>query len=114
MSIPVEEVAELKVMCDEAATASEGGTSFILLRNLQLPDGCKPDTVDALLCPTLHSGYPSRLFFAERIQSPAARNWNFNGRILGRNWHAFSWKLGPEKMRLAQMVRVFLSGLRKK
>jgi hypothetical protein len=109
---PTDQIEELKGLFGNVSAAEEGGMTYFFIPSLGLPSGCTPPTVDALLCPTNRDGYNSRLFYAERIQSPIQRNWNANGiRILERNWHAFSWQV-PEKLRLAQMIGVHLKGLR--
>ena len=112
MSLPTDQIEELKILFGAVKTCEEGGIVYFLISSLSLPSGCSPEKTDALLCPTLRDGYASRLYFAERIHSPTQRNWNANGvRILERNWHAFSWKI-PENMRFAQMVGAHLRGLR--
>lgn len=112
MEFPPDQIEELKALAGDASRSEEGGFVYFLLPSLQLPPGCSPEKVDALLCPMLRNGYPSRLFFAERITSRGQRNWNANGvRILERNWHAFSWTV-PGGLRLAQLVGAHLKGLR--
>jgi hypothetical protein len=114
MSFPEDQVAELKLLCPDVSEVEEAGCKYLLLPGLNLPDECSPARTDALLCPSARDGYPSRLFFAERVQSKAKAepNWNANGvRIAERNWHAFSWKTNPN-LRLAQMVAAHLRALR--
>lgn len=112
MTFPFDQIEELKSLFGDIKTSEEGGITYFLIPSLSLPSGCSPDKVDALLCPTSRDGYASRLFFSERIQSPTQQNWNANSvRILERNWHAFSWRV-PENLRLAQMVAIYLRGLR--
>jgi hypothetical protein len=60
---------------------------------VMLPETCSPNVVDLLLCPTQRDGYPSRLFFSEKVMSKTIRNWNTCTVILGRQWQAYSWKL---------------------
>jgi len=99
------EVEELKAICPEVMTSTEGGVTYYLLKGLVLPEGCTPPNVDALLCPSPRDGYPSRLFFAQMISSRKAQNWNSqNVRILDRNWFAYSWRLDAPGQRLAQML----------
>ena len=112
MTFPEDQVAELKLLCPNIQHCDEAGRIYLLLPRLSLPEGCSPSTSDALLCPTERDGYPSRLFFAERIKSRTELNWNASGvRILERNWQAYSWKVNPG-MRLAQMVAAHLRALR--
>src|SRR4051812_44343348 len=79
MSFPDDQVGELKRLCPLAQHCDEGGRSYVLLPGLALPEGCSPATTDALLCPTERDGYPSRLFFADRVASSAPLNWNATG-----------------------------------
>src|SRR5438445_1269209 len=110
MSFPEDQLAELKNLCPEVSEVKEVGCTYLLLPGLNLPDGCSPTRTDALLCPSARDGYPSRLFFAERVKpnSTPEPNWNANGvRIADRNWHAYSWRTNPN-LRLAQMVAAHL------
>jgi len=100
-----DQVDELRQVCSEVLVSQESGVKYYLLKDLKLPAGCDPAATDALLCPTPRDGYPSRLFFAQRIASPKTQNW-FNGshRILDRNWFVYSWRLDVPGQRLAQML----------
>ena len=111
---PDDEIEEMKMLFGPLQQGQEGGATFILISRLALPSGCTPSHVDALLCPTLRDGYTSRLFFAQRVQKPTvpAPNWNGAARILERDWHAFSWRVSAQPMRLAQLVAEHLRGLR--
>ncbi len=71
----------------------EAGIAYIMIPAVMLPETCNPNLVDLLFCPTQRDGYPSRLFFSEKVISKTVRNWNTDTVILGRPWHAFSWKL---------------------
>lgn len=111
---PKDQIEELKHCCQAVSACQDSGIDYLLLEDLALPPGCLPARIDALLCPTPRDGYPSRLLFAAQVQSPFARNWNFNGRICERNWHGYSWKTDdPRPMRLAQLVRLHLDGFRR-
>ena len=110
MAFPDDQVAELKHICDGVQESTEAGRTYFLLLKLRLPEGCNPSPLDALFCPTPRDGYPSRLFFAERVRSAAQLNWNANRvRILDRNWDAFSWKVNAIG-RLIQMLAAHLRG----
>jgi hypothetical protein len=115
MKFPADQIEELKGFCAGVSLCEDAGAQYLLLSRLNLPERCKPTSVDALLrpVPIACDGYPSRLFLAEQVQSPFARNWNFSGRICDRNWYAFSWMVPPGS-RLAQMVLAHLEGFRKK
>jgi hypothetical protein len=111
MSFPQDEVDELKQLFPGISSAAEGGIEYFLIPSLRLPQGCDPETVDALLCPLPRDGYPSRLFLGQLVRCSSNPNWNKqNERILERNWFAFSFKVRPG-LRLAQLVASHLKGL---
>lgn len=112
MSLPDEQVAELRALYPGLQQAVEAGVLYFLITNLALPAGCSEASVDALLCPTQREGYESRLFLSKQIASKTGRNWNAsNLRVLERNWFAVSWKTRPG-LRLAQMVSAHLEAFR--
>jgi hypothetical protein len=111
VTLPEDQLAELKQLFSNIQMAKEGGITYVLLPGAQLPTGCSPGAMDLLLCPTPRDGYESRLYFAGTVQSREARNWNGNTRVLERNWVAYSWKI-PANLRLAQMVQAHLQALR--
>lgn len=111
MDFPQDQFAEMKSLFGDIMRSEEAGVTYMLVSKLKLPESCKPAEVDALLCPQGRDGYPSRLYFAQQIQSPRALNWNGNIRILEQNWFAFSWKIEPN-LRLAQMIAAFLRVLK--
>lgn len=111
MSLPDDEVAELKQLFSGIQAAKEGGITYVLLPNAKLPSGCTPEVIDLLLCPAERDGYPSRLYFSQQIASPKSLNWNGNTRVLERNWFAYSWKVA-QGIRLAQMVLAHLQAFR--
>lgn len=112
MDFPADQVAELKRLWPGAQRAEEGGITFILLPGLAMPEGCSPASTDVLFCPTPRDGYPSRLYFADVIQSPKVLNWAGQSHILGRTWQAFSWRVDEPGLRLAQLVMTHLQALR--
>ncbi len=91
MDVLTDAFSELQRQFPGAKQCQEGGTIFYFIPSLRLPAGCVPEQTDALLCPTARDGYPSRLFFAVRVEGPEVRNWNGNSYILSRQWYAFSW-----------------------
>jgi len=114
MDFPTDQLEELKQLFPGVAFCEEGGAPYFLLPSLQLPHGCEPSAVDTLLCPISRDGYRSRLYFAQIIKAPPALNWNSkNVMILGRTWHAYSWRTEGDH-RLAQMVMIHLLGLQNK
>lgn len=113
MSYPEDQLAELKRLCPDAASGTEGGIVYFLLPGLGLPDGCSVAQADTLLCPTPRDGYSSRLFFDRVVASRQPLNWHMqNVRILDRNWNVYSWKVNRTGLRLAQMVLEHLRALR--
>ncbi len=111
MNFDENQIEELKKITPDLSFAQEGGYSFILIKDLNLPDGCSPSVVDALLCPTQRDGYESRLFFSSIITGCPARNWNGNIRVLEKNWHAISWQV-PAGLKLFEILLVHLKSLR--
>lgn len=109
MDYPRDQIDEIKKLFGEVRSCDESGYTYFFIPNLPLPEGCIPEKVDVLLCPTSRGdGYSSRLFFAEKIESRKSLNWNVNGiRIIERNWYAFSWQT-PKNLRLAAMVAIHL------
>lgn len=88
----------------------EAGYGFVYIPGLKTPPGCIPEKTDALLCPIPHSGYTSRLFFKDRIQTPKEVNWNGEVFILGHKWYAFSYQ-NIKDMSMLEMVINHLRGL---
>ena len=106
MSIPEEQLNELKEYFGEIKTYQEGGLNYLYISNLALPVGCNPTKVDALLCPQLKDGYYSRFYVSEKIYG-VSRNWNSVVRILDRNWFAISWQSKPG-LTLFQMISLHI------
>ncbi len=112
MTYPSDQIDELRHHCDRISLGEEGGTSYIQLEGLLLPEGCVPQKCDALLLPTEKDSYPSRLFLSVRPTSQVERNWNVSdARILERNWHAFSWKVTRGNLRLERLLVGHLKAL---
>ena len=114
MTFPEDQIAELKRHCTELSQYEEAGITYLMLKNLPLPEGCLPATCDALLVPTGRDGYSSRLFFNQTIQPATARllNWNAVGvRVMERNWQAFSWQVTRPNLRLQELLVAHLKGL---
>jgi hypothetical protein len=113
MQFPPDQIEELKAAFPTVLSAEEGGIVYFLIPQLSLPMGTSPTVVDVLLCPTAdRHGYPSRLFFAQQVQSPKPLNWNTNGvRILERNWYAYSWKVTQQGLRLLQILALHLKAI---
>jgi hypothetical protein len=114
MAFDLKQVDELKCYHFNLQVAEEGGFTFILIPELRMPDGCTPQTVDALLCPFTRDGYPSRLFLSSKVvHKGPGQNWNANGVILfGRQWWAVSWHTHKEDQRLLGMVTAHLQAFK--
>lgn len=105
-------IQELKTAVPEVRILNEGGFSFILIKELALPEGCVPKKVDALLCVDKRDGYDSRLYLSKKITGNFPdRNWNGNIMLLDKNWHAISWKTKPG-LTYFEMLTVHLNAFR--
>lgn len=116
MDFQEKQIEELKKIAPNLSVAEEGGFTYILIEKLQLPDGCTPSIVDALLCPMLKDGYNSTLFYSAQPTGYPPRNpphnWNrINVRILDRTWFAQSWQV-PNELKLVEMLLIHLDSLR--
>lgn len=113
MELIQEQVDDLKRAFLNLTTFVDGGLPYILIEKLQMPPGCQPECLDALLCPFPRDGYPSRLFLSAQVESPGAKNWNpKTGVLIGdRMWFAVSWKV-DENLKLLQMVAAHLRAFR--
>ena len=113
MAITDDQRAALETECKTVGTCVVGSIEYHLLTDLSLP-GCTPEKIDALLCMGERDGYPTRLFFAERVvpPKPYAHNWKAQtDRILERNWHVFSWK-APQGLSPIETLQDHLKTLR--
>jgi len=108
MPRPPDQLEELRRLCPGAQELPQGGTEYIFLPALKHP--CAPGTLDALLCPQQHSGYPTRLFLSAPITGKGA-NWSTHT-ILGRTWHTWSWNHVSSDQRLAEILAQHLRALR--
>ncbi|HSD08861.1 hypothetical protein [Flavobacterium sp.] len=113
MDFSEDQILELKSIAPDLSIAQDGGYTYIRIDNLQLPDYCKPNVVNALLCPSQKDGYESTLFYSAQITgTPKAGNWNRIGvRILGEYWYAISWRVNSG-LRLSEMLLIHLGALR--
>lgn len=107
MSFDETQIKELKSLCPSLMGVEDGGTAYISIPKLKLPNECAPEVVDALLCPSTRDGYNSRLFLSEKVNHKGpGQNWNPNDGVIiaNRRWWAVSWNTNAEKLRLLQMV----------
>jgi hypothetical protein len=110
MSFSPDEARELAAMFPGTERAEEAGVTYFRIPDVSLPDGCSPSPMALLLCPSHLGGYEYRLYFAEQVKTPCAKNWNGSIHILARTWHAFSWQ-AKETVTLTQMVARLLRAL---
>ena len=96
-------------LCPEVAVMPDAGVNYIYLPKLKIKSVNIVHTVDALLCPTKHSGYTTRLFLSERI-SGRGKNWSTHS-ILGRTWHTWSWNNVPETLSPTQILSAHMRAL---
>lgn len=107
------QVEGLKKYCTSVGLTREGGSEYFLLEDLRLPEGCVPQTCDALLrpSPTPGDGYPSRLYLSVKVESPFTRNWNcINARVIERTWFAYSWMVATPPPTLVELLLSHLAG----
>jgi hypothetical protein len=105
-----EHLAEMKAVCSGVEELTEGGQVYLHLPALKLPGGCNPGVLDALMALHQHSGYPTRLFLAQRVQG-RGQNWTVH-HVLGRTWHTWSWNYVKADRRPAEVLAEHLRGLR--
>ncbi|QDF37446.1 hypothetical protein FJN17_07595 [Bradyrhizobium symbiodeficiens] len=101
--------AGLQAMHSEAVLLKEGGQPVALLPAFGFMAGDTPYRMDLLLVPFAHSGYDTRLFFANRIEGRGA-NWNQH-RVIERNWWAPSWNHVPASLRWTQILLAHLRAI---
>jgi hypothetical protein len=106
--IELGKVATLHSLCPDAKLVEENGQQFIHLPALKIPVGTQTKTREALLCPSRHSGYLTRLFFNEKIDerrtiAGVAVNWSAHS-ILSRTWYTWSWQGVSADLPLLQML----------
>src|SRR6266508_1743574 len=78
MQYPDDQLTELGLLCAAIQRFEEAGLIYFLLSKLNLPNGCRPSPIDALLCPNPRDSPASRLYFAERVTTSAPLNWAAN------------------------------------
>lgn len=83
------EIEQLRDICPGAQLMTEGGLAFAFLPKLKFASRGATVELDALLAPQGHSGYETRLFLEQQL--PVGAAW-YTQQILGRAWHAISWR----------------------
>jgi hypothetical protein len=108
--IPQDQIDEIKPLCSSVREIQQGEQPFLLLEHLQLPPGCQPAELDALLALHARDGYATRLY----LSAPMPRhggNWT-SVYLLDRTWHTWSWKDVSAQQRAAQVLAGHLRALR--
>lgn len=110
------DIATLHPICPGAKLVLENTQQFVYLPSLQIMVGETVRTLDALLSPTAHSGYATRLFLSEQISerptigaNPA--NWSRH-QILSRDWYTWSWRDVSADLPLVQMLLAHVKALK--
>ena len=110
MEFEQSQLNELIPQCEQVEIHNEGQSHFVLLSKLQFETDGETVTLDALLCPSAHTGYATRLFLSKQILNKGHLNWSQH-QILGQNWHTWSWSNISESQRLAQILAGHLKAL---
>lgn len=108
--ITAEQLAPLETVCARAQVMTEAGIELVALDQLKVRSNGTAHVVDALLCPTTHSGYHTRLFLSQPFPQKAT-NWTVH-QLLGRPWHTWSWQGVPANLPLLEMLMCHLDPLR--
>lgn len=110
MSIDQKQLAEIAALVPAARVMPDAGIDYIFLPGLKVAVGQDERLLDALLCPSQHGGYTTRLFLAEPI-AQRGQNWTTHN-ILSRSWHTWSWNNVPANLSPAQILSAHLGALR--
>lgn len=110
MSTDQEQLAEIAALVPGARALSDAGINYIFFPGLKVSVGQEERLLDALLCPSQHGGYTTRLFLAEPIPE-RGQNWTTHN-ILSRSWHTWSWNNVPANLSLVQILSAHLRALR--
>ena len=116
MTIDSSQFEALREVYPSASIMHDGAYSFVFVPDLRIEVGNGVRSMDALLCPELHSGYTTRLFLAQPIaERPTINgqpaNWTQHP-ILGRLWHSWSWQGVAAEQPLWSMLASHLAALR--
>lgn len=103
------EIRQLEAICPGARQMSEGGIAFAFLPQLKFASRGGTVQMDALLAPQGHSGYETRLFLDQQLPDVGAA-W-YQQQILGRTWHAISWRYVPPGQAWTQILAQHLRPL---
>lgn len=100
-------------LCASAEPDEEGGFPLLRISRLIVPLASGARIMDAILCPTTHAGYHTRLFFAENLAAFAPKTANWNAFVwFGSTWFAPSWQGVSPALSITRMVSTHLQALR--
>jgi len=89
--VSAEKLAALQHFYPAAQMLAEGGQPVVFLPGLKVDAPQGPIEVDALLHPSLHTGYSTRLFLNRQVDAPLAKNWTSHS-LCGSTWWSCSWQ----------------------
>lgn len=109
-NMDTQQLQEFAGVCESAQLMRDGTHDYIYLKRLRVRVGGDNHVVDALLSPTTHSGYTTRLFLSQPFPGKAA-NWTMH-QILGRSWHTWSWQGVPSELPAIRILLCHLDALK--
>lgn len=89
---------------------TDASIQYVYIPNLKITCKGEDVVVEALLCPSKHGGYMTRLFISKPL-TQACKNWTQHA-ICGKTWHTWSWQGIPETLDLMQMILGHVRALR--
>lgn len=114
VSCAEEALASIRKFSPEASVVVDGGVRAVYLPAFRFRFGEQTRSSDLLLYPGSHNGYPSRLFFRERIECTrgdgSAPNWQ-DAVIAGSKWWSPSWTGVSADLPLPAMLTAHLRAL---
>lgn len=110
MSIGDDQLRALREINPEARVLAESGLTYVFLPKLPILACDQRHELDALLCPSKHGGYDTRLYLEQPL-SVRTSTWTAHS-ILGRTWHTFSWNGVSPDQPLLQILLAHLASLR--
>lgn len=84
-----EEVARIRAIYPDARALAQGTQTFVHLPAITIVTSAGAVEREALLCPSGHSGYTTRLFLDRKIETGLA-NWTEHN-LFTRKWVTWSW-----------------------
>lgn len=107
---PAAGMADLRRINRRAELWDDAGGPLVFLPSLKVLHNCQTVTVDGLLVPREHSSYETRLFLSQPFPD-RGQNWTVH-QILGRVWHAMSFRGVPASLPWRDILANHLGQLR--